>query len=278
MANVDKLVEIGAVVLQVFQSVQELFEKNNSNDVLSVGDSLMFLTTKTLGFSSSGSLNGNFAKIGNAILQISELCLIAIVLFFAFRCLFSYLVYKKQVLPWRFFIRIIVVGILAMGAYYLCFGAVFFTENITGYIRSYLGEENISFEILNKRVEKLDFKMTGEEEVINLADTDNVINICAHFSTVFVSISMGIRYFLLEILILFSPVFILFAGFEDTQPIFMWWLKVFGVLLSCQLFIAVLLGVFSFQTFNSDKIKIILLVSCLMLITKINQICIKKEF
>lgn len=278
MASVEKLVEIGAVVLQVIQTGQDLFSKNSSNDILAIGDSLMFLTTQSLGFSKNGTFAGNFAKAGQALLQLSEVILIGIVLLFAFRCLFGYLVYKKQEIPWRFFLRMVVVGIVAYSAHYLCFTAVFFTENMTEYIREYLGKEIISFEVIEKQVEQLEFKTNGDEEVINLFDAKNMMNILVHVATIFVSIFMGMRYFLLEILILFSPIFFLFIGFEETKPIFIWWLKLFLYFLLCQVGIAVLLGVFSFQPFNSEKEKTIILGACLFLIAKVNQIGYRNSF
>jgi len=277
MANVEKLVEIGAVVLQVIQTGQELFQKNSSNDILEIGDSLMFLTTRSLGFSQNGGLVGNFEKVGQTLLQLSEIFLIGIVLLFAFRCLFSYLLYKKQEIPWRFFLRIILVGILACGAYYVCFTAVFFTENMTEYIRETLGKEDTSFEVLEKQVDKLEFKMSGEEDAINLFDAENIVNILAHFSSVAVGISIGIRYFLLELFILFSPIFFLFLGSEETKDVFIWWLKMFVGLLACQLFVAILLGVFSFQSYGNGTEKSILLVACLILIVKVCQSCIRKN-
>lgn len=277
MANLDKLVEIGAVVLEVFETIQEVFEKNGSNDILSVGDSLMFLTTKSLGFSGNGSLSGDFAKVGQVILNLSEVFLIGIVLVFAFRCLFGYLAYKKTEIPWRFFLRMVIVGILAGGAFYFCFVAVSFTENVTEYVRSYLGKEKVSFEVLEEKVEKLEFKKIKEEEVINLFDSDNIVNMVAYFSSIFVSFSMGIRYFLLEIFILSSPIFILFAGFKESKWLFSGWMKLFLGLLSSQVIVAILLGVFSFQHFGDSKISSILLAACLILMMKMNQFIFRKS-
>lgn len=277
MAGAGKLLEIGIVVLEVFEAIQDLFQKNGSNDVLSVGDSLMFLTSNKLGFSSGGSLTGNIGKAGQMILQLSELVLIGIVLLFAVRCLFGYLFYKKSEMPWRFFLRMVIVGILAGGAYFLCFGATFFTENVTAYIRDYLGKEKTSFSVVEEKVKKLEFKTVGEEEIINLFDAENVVNMFAHFYAILASFSMGIRYFLLEILILFSPVFILFTGFKETKSLFIYWLKLFLGLLSFQVIAAVLLGVFSFQPFGEGKVNGILLVSSLILIVKMNQLFFRKK-
>jgi len=279
MEKLEKLVEIGAIVLEVFESIGEMIGRSTSNSVLSRADSLLFLTTERMGFSGSG-LTGKFADMGQMMIQLAELILIVVVLFFALSRLFEFVMYKKQEMCWKFFLRMVVVGILAGGAYYLCFGAVFFTQNVTDYVRNYLGEEKVSFSVVEKKIESIKFSVDDESGAINLLEEDNMIKVCAYIGSVLVSFSLGMRYLLLELAVLFSPIFIMFGGFSGTKALMLGWLKFFLGLLSLQVFVTVLLGIFSFQPFGTGQAEMILIVAFFMILLMMNKImfdfCLKK--
>jgi len=271
MEKVDKLVEVGTIAIEFFQGLQGLIGENMSNDILSFADSLMFLNGKTLGFSSNGALTGSVGKIAQMMTQLSEVVLIGVVLLFALQRLFVFFGHREKEIPWQLLIRIVVAGILATGAHYFCFGAVFFTENVTEYVRSYLGEKAVSFSVFEEKLDSLELE-TAEEESINFFDEENVVKILAYFYSIFIMISMGMRYLLLEILIVSAPVFVLLAVGESTKKIAVGWLKLFLSYLSCQVIVALMLGIFSAQAFGNGNIEIIFMIAFFIVCIKMNQI------
>ena len=279
MEKLETLVEIGAIVLEVFESIGDMIGRSTSDSVLSNADVLMFLTSEKLGFA-GGMLTGSFAKIGQMMVQFSELVLIIMVLCFAISRLFELVMYKKLEMCWKFLLRMVLVGILAGGAYYLCFGVISFTENVTAYMRNYLGEDTTSFSVIEKKVETIKFSVEEADDEINLFEEDNLIKLFAYIGSVLVSFSMAMRYLLLELMVLVSPLFIMLFGFSGTKHLTLGWLKWFLGLLSLQIFCVVLLGIFSFQLFGSEQSEMILLVSFFMILLGMNKIvfdfCLKK--
>lgn len=278
MKDLVKVAEIAGVVIEVFKSIGEIIDKCTADSVLSKADALMFLTTEKLGFN-NGILIGDFADIGQMMIKLSEIVLIVVVLCFGLRRIFEFIMYKKEEACWKFLLRMTVVGILAGCAYYLCFGAVFFAQNVTEYIRSYLGEEKSSFSVVEDKVESIEFT-TDDDDGINLFDGENMIKLFAYITSVLVSFSMGIRYLLLELLILFAPIFVMFFGFQGTKNITLKWAKCLIGLLSLQVFSAVLLKIFSLQPFDGGEAEMIVLVAFFVIILMMNKVvydfCLKK--
>jgi len=271
MEKVETLVEIGAIVLEFFEGLQGFAGDNCSGEMLSLADSLVFLNGKTLGFSSNGVLLGSIGKIGQMMAQLAEVFLVGVVLLFALQRLIVFLGQREKGIPWQNLIRLIVVGILATGAHYLCFGAVFFTENVTEYVRAYLGEDRVSFSVFGDMLVSLK-ENSNENESRSWFEEKNVIKILAHVYSIFIVISMGTRYLVLQSLIVSAPVFILFAGCEVTRNIAVRWLKLFVSCLSCQVIVAIMLGIFSMQPFGNGIVEIIFMIAVFIICIRINKI------
>jgi len=226
------------VIKGLWDSGEDFLTKLVPNDFYKSLDKLAFLDAEFLAIGNNGVIIDNTKKIAEAIMNLSNFVIWGILLFYAFKSLFGYFMTKRFDIPWKFFIRMIVFGILANSAFFICYTGIFFTENSTAYIRNYVGENKISFECMKDFVNE---DVLNEENKVYTFDA--LASIFIYFSTFFLSVTLGGRYLIIKVLILFSPVFFVLGGFKESEKIFFGWCKKFCGLLVLQIFLIGILGV-----------------------------------
>lgn len=263
MGKVLTLGEAVIIFKELFDSGEDFFSKLVPNDFYKLLDKFAFLNTKTLAIGSNGAILDNAKKIAEAVMNLSNLVIWGVLLFYAFKSLFKYFISKTVDVPWKFFIRMIVFGILANASFFICYSGVFLVENCTDYIRSYIGENKVSFECLKDFINEE--KLEDEESVYTF---DALISIFIYFSTFFISVVLAGRYLFIRILILFSPIFFILGGFRESEKIFFVWCKKIVFLLFYQLFLVGILGVINLCNLDGELFSQILICAMLFLISK----------
>lgn len=263
MGKILAVGEAVVVIKELWNSASDFFEKLVPKDFYKMLDDIAFLDAKFLEVSSDGKMLDNSAKIAEAILNLSNFVIWGILLFYAFKSIFAYFISKNSDVPWKFFIRIIIFGILANASVFICYTGIFLTENSTEYLREYIGKDKVSFSILEDYI--VEEELGQEEEVYTF---DAIMSIFIYFSTFFLSICLGGRYILLKTLILFSPIFFILGGFKDSEKIFFSWCKKIVFLLFMQLFLCVILGVVNLCDSDEKLFSQLLICSMLFLISK----------
>jgi len=258
-----KILAIGEALIvfkELWDSTSEFFSKSVPNDFYKMMDKAAFLTSEFLGIDSYGNFSDKTEKIAEAIMNLSCLVIWGVLLFFGFKSLFAYFLSKKTDIPWKFFIRMIIFGVLANASFFICYTGVFLTENCTEYIRSYVGADNVSFSFLEK-YEKSDI---DDEEEVDVYVTDALISVFIYFSTFFTAVCLAGRYILIKVLILLSPVFFVLGGLRCGEKIFFGWCRSFFSLLFMQVLLCVALGIFSFSGMRSELFSQILCCAILL--------------
>lgn len=237
MGKVNAIIEIAIVAEEIVETVSDFFSGTVSSKFYETLNRLAFITTDFLKINSSGKFSGNEASIASSITNLAQVFLWGLLLFYGFRCLFSYFLSKKVDIPWKVFIRSIIFVVLINSAYFICFSGVFLSENITAYIREFVGMDVISFEIFEDAITKIEIE---ESEILNI---DSFSVICAYFSIFVIFVFLGARFLVLKILILAAPLFFCFGAFKNTEKIFDLWLKKFGLFLFFEVLICLLIFV-----------------------------------
>lgn len=269
-ADMGKLVAIGEAIIvikEVWDSASDIFIEFVPDNFYKSMDDFAFLNSKFLSISSNGHFLDGTEKIADAVLNLSNLVIWIVLLFYGFRSLFGYFLSKKVDIPWKFFIRMIVFGILANSAFFICYSGVFFTENITEYIREYVGKNNSSFCVFDEYIDSDVMENSEEDGESSIYTIEALMSIFAYFSSIFFIICLGGRYILIKVLILTSPIFFIIGGVRGDEKIFYKWCKAFFVLLSMQIFICVIISVFNLANIGNElysqvAICAILLVLC----------------
>lgn len=269
MSKILAIAEALACLKELWDSASEFLTEVVPNNFYELMDKLAFLDANFLYIESSGKFLDKTQNIANAIMDLSNFVIWGILLFFGFKSLFSYFISKKVDIPWKMFIRVIIFGVLANSAFFICYSGVFFAENCTKYIREYAGESNTSFTFLEECIDKNDLETEKDEEKqLNIYTVDALISLFIFFSSFLLSVCLGGRYILLRVLMLLSPVFFLACGIRDGEKMFIRWCKVFFSLLFMQVIFAVSLGVVSFMGSKDNTMVGILLCALLLLFNK----------
>lgn len=247
-----KAIAIGEAVIvakEILEEFSGFFSNLIPNDFYKLLDQITFLNAKFLAIGSNGKILDDTEKIASAVMNLSNFVIWGILLFYGFKSLFGYFISKRIDIPWKFFVRIIIFGVLANASFFICYTGVFFAENCTDYIRSYIGEKNASFSCLEDYISESDLEDGEGDE--NGYTFNEIMSIFTYIGTFFISICLGARYILVKVLILFSPVFFVFGGFKDSEKLFFCWCKKFASLIFAQVFVCAILG--TINLCNSDN-------------------------
>lgn len=262
----SELVEILIAGKEIIDSFSDLMVEAMPDNFCDVLNELAFLNADFLGIASNGTLQGKLQDVAYAIKNLSNLLIWGILLFVGFKCVFSYFISKKEEVPWRFFVRMIIFGILANSSIFICYTGVFLTENCTEYIREYSGKNNISFSFLEEYFEKTD--ELNEEENMDIYTFDALVSSFIYFSSFFTAICLGARFILIKSLILLSPLFFIAGGSKSSEKIFFKWCKIFFSLIFLQIIFCAVLGVTKFAIKGDDLISSVLVCGILLVFCK----------
>jgi len=254
--------EIAIVLKEVIDSASNFFTESIPGNFCEMMDDLAFLTSGFLKLNSSGEFLDNTKNVADAVMGLSNLVIWGILLFYVFRSLFAYFLSKKTDMPWKFFIRIIIFGILANTSFFICYTAVFFAENSTAYIREYVGKKDVSFCLLEEYIEP---EIIENDEESDIYTMDVLVSVFIYFSSFFTAICLAGRYIFIKVLILVSPIFFIFGGFKISEKLFYKWCKIFLSLIFLQIFFSISLAVVGLTNESNDVILQILVCGMLFI-------------
>lgn len=264
MSKVGVIAEWAIVINEVLETVSGLFSEAVSKDFYKMLNEITFLTVKFLGMNNAGDFVGETKVIADAIKNLSSVFLWGCFLFYGFNCLFSYFISKKVDWPWKAFIRAVIFTVLINASSFICFSGVFFSENITGYLREYVGEDIINFEIFEPVFS--DININEDSDVFNF---EVFISIFSYFSLFMISVLLAARFLILKILILTLPLFLSFGALKCTEKIFFVWGKCFFGMLFLEIIICLMLFVLSTQPIGNTVFSHILICAMQFLLSKI---------
>jgi len=264
MGKISAIIEFAIVAEEVVETVSDFFSGTVSSEFYESLNKYTFLTTDLLKINSLGKFSGSEASVGDAITNLVQVFLWGLLLFYGFRCLFSYFLSKKVDMPLKVFVRTIIFMVLINSSYFICFSGVFLSENITSYIREFVGCDVVSFEVFNEAIGNMD--MYEDNDIFNI-EVFSVI--CAYFSVFIISVFLGARFLIFKILILAAPLFFCFGAFKNTEKIFYRWLKIFVSFLFFEILICLLLFAVNCLKETDTAIFSIMICSVGILISKI---------
>lgn len=264
MSKVGVIAEWAIVINEVLETVSGLFSEAVSKEFYEMLNEITFLTVKFLGMNNSGDFFGETKLIADAVQNLSSIFLWGCFLFYGFNCLFSYFISKKVDLPWKAFVRAVIFTVLINASSFICFSGVFLSENITGYLREFVGDNIINFEIFEPVFS--DINISEESDIFNF---EVFISIFSYFSLFIISVLLAARFIILKILILTLPLFLSFGALKCTEKIFFVWGKCFFGMLFIEIIVCLMLYVFSIQNSGNLVFSHILICAMQFLLRKI---------
>jgi hypothetical protein len=233
------------IALVVFEVVNNFFDKtvvSITNDFMPILDEIVFLSPQSIGFNNEGNITGNMSRFADILLIIANSLIVGALIYYGIRSIFSYFLSVETDNPWRVIIRIIILGILMNAAYFICYQAIYIISEITDIIRHQIGYDILSFENLNEIINGLINPIESSEEMDYLT-VEGMISIFVHIGTFILGIMYAVRYIVLKVITLLSPIAFIFFMNISTEHIFKIWAKIFIFLTATQIIVAIVLGI-----------------------------------
>lgn len=268
MGKIEAVTATVIGIKEVIDGISIFFTNSIPKDYYKSLDELTFLNNKTLGLDSYGNIFDSSKIIGDGIYNLSNIIIWGILLFYGFVSIFGYFLSGKIELPWKTIIRTVIFGVLINTSFFICYSAVYFTENITEYLIDYCGGET-SFLYLENMSRELDMEIEDEIGENYIFSMEELMKISSYILIFLFNIVMGMRFILLKIIIIFSPVIFAFGCSKLTEKIFLKCSKLFLRLLTYQIIIVIILEIFSELNFTKDYILQIILISVMLLSIRI---------
>ena len=240
-----------AIIETITKTINTLFQNLFSsidNNIYSVLDDITFInkdvlyddfTQKVIGFSPH-----------NGILLIANSLIIGFSIYYAIRYLFSEYTNSQVERPYQFIFKLIIITVLINSSFFICEKILEINFYISGGIR-WVGENitggKISFEQLILKINNIFYVDTS----LNVFSFDGMIKSFTSFGLLNLLFSYSLRYVMIKVFIIMTPIMILTLLNGSTAWIFKSWMKSVASLLIVQSIISIILIII----FSSDFIK-----------------------
>ncbi len=257
----------------ILSTINELFSSLFSSidgSIYSALDDISFIDASIIKSTYFEKLLGTSSS--NGILIIANALLIGFVLYFAVRHLLSSFAIVESQNPYKFILKLILVGICMNGSLFLCEQIVNMNSFVSSAIRD-VGKEFLNIDIcFSNLVHISDYIISFEENSANIFSIDGIIKTVVSIGFLNLIFLYSIRYILVKVFILLSPFAFLCLSTRSTSPIFKSWLKCFISLLFVeQLASLILIVMFSIDYSPDNLISKLLFIGSIFALMKVNN-------
>ena len=222
---------LNAIFSRIFSSLD--------NSFYSILDNLAFINTSILDNNVIKALLGN--NINTGILAICNSFILAFILYYSLKFLFSHLIYVKTESPKEFIFKAIIFSTLMNNSLWICEQIIFIIDLCTTFLISTaeeLFQKTITFsEFLNI----LNTTLFWVPAATDLFSFSGIVKSFSSIGLINLVFTFSLRYIMILIFILISPFAFLSLLTNSSSWIFKTWIKSFISLLLYQLIIGLLL-------------------------------------
>lgn len=238
------------------------------NSIYSALDTITFIKKDILNSYYFTKLFGTNSSSG--FLLIANALLVGFLLYYSITYLLCSLNISENRIqnPYQFFFKILIGGILMNSSLFICEWIISINSLLSDAIRA-LGKDILNVDIcFSELINQLNSVIFIEENYSNIFSIDGILKLVFSFSFFNIIFSYAIRYILLKVLILISPLSFLTISTQNTIVFFKSWLKSFIALLFVELLASIILIVMFSITYSSNDItsKLLLIGACFALI------------
>lgn len=263
---------ITQTIIDAINSIFTTLFSSIDMNLYAVLDSLTFIDSSIMHNKNFENIFGSSTT--NGILLIANSFLLAILIYFSIRYLFSHFTYSQIEKPQSFLIKLIICGLCMNFSFFLIEDFI----DILSYISSAicdlgkdLFDKTISFSELISNINSNEFSSINSDS-FNIFSLDGLIKSILSFSLLNLVFSYSLRYIMVQVFILLSPFAILSAALSSTSWFFKSWLKNIFSLLFIQIIVAIILVLlFSFDFSSSDLLIKIIYVGGIYALIKANS-------
>ena len=200
---------------------QNLFSSIDNN-IYSVLDDITFINKDILFDNVTQSIIGNSPHSG--ILLIANSLIMGFSIYYAIRYLFSEYLSSQVERPYQFIFRLLIIMVLVNSSFFICEKVLEINFYISGGIK-WIGESfiggKISFEQLILKINNIFYVDTS----LNVFSFDGMIKSFTSFGLLNLLFSYSLRYIMIKVFIVMTPIMIITLLNTSTTWIFKAWLK-----------------------------------------------------
>jgi len=257
----------------ILKTITEIFNNLFSsidNSIYSALDKISFIDTNIINSTYLEKILGTNSSSG--ILLIANSLLIGFILYFTIRFLLSNFSIVQPQNPYKFFIKIIFVGICMNSSFFLCEQIINLNNLISSSIRE-IGSNFLNTDIcFTNLISIFNSIISIEEENASIFSIDGIIKTVISVGFLNLIFIYSIRYILIKVFILISPFAILCISTPTTFSFFKSWFKCFISLLFLETFSSLILIVmFSINYSPEDLVSKLLFVGSVFSLMKANS-------
>lgn len=240
------------------------------NSIYSAIDKIAFIDESILYSPYLSKILGNNSSF--SILMIANSLLVGFILYFTAKYLLSNLSIGRVQNPYKFIIKIIIVGIVMNNSFFICEQIISINGLISASIRE-MGSNILDTEIcFSNLIKILNSIVSIEEETKSIFSIDGIVKTIVSVGFLNLIFIFSIRYILIKVFVLISPFAILCMGAQTTMNFFKAWIKSFLSLLFIESFSSLILIImFSTEYSPSDIVSKLIFVGAVFALMKVNS-------
>lgn len=258
-----------SIITTITQIFKSLFLSIDDN-IYSALDKISFIDTSIMHSPYLEKILGTNSS--TSILLIANSLLIGFIIYFAIKLLLSNYSIGRPQNPYKFVIKIIIVGLFMNSSFFLCEQLININSILSSTIRS-IGSQFLGIDIcFSKLIEILNSIVSLEEETQSVFSIDGIIKTIVSVGFLNLIFIFSVRYILIKVFVLLSPFAILCTSLDSTINFFKSWIKSFISLLLIELFSSLILIVmFSIEYSPSDIVSKLLFIGSIFALMKVNS-------
>lgn len=258
-----------SIITTITQIFKSLFLSIDDN-IYSALDKISFIDTSIMHSPYLEKILGTNSS--TSILLIANSLLIGFIIYFAIKLLLSNYSIGRPQNPYKFVIKIIIVGLFMNSSFFLCEQLININSILSSTIRS-IGSQFLGIDIcFSKLIEILNSIVSLEEETQSVFSIDGIIKTIVSVGFLNLIFIFSVRYILIKVFVLLSPFAILCTSLDSTINFFKSWIKSFISLLLIELFSSLILIImFSIEYSPSDIVSKLLFIGSIFALMKVNS-------
>lgn len=261
---------ISQVIIDTINQIFSNLFSSIDNSMYGNLDNLAFINTDILHDSFFEKIFGTSST--NGLLLVANSLLIAFVLYYCFKLLYSNFVSTQIESPSQFIFKLIIFGIVINCSYFVCEKIIYINYLISGSIcaigKNIFGQ-TVSF---SNFISNLNSVIEIEQNTFNLFSFDGLLKSFTSISMLNLLFSYALRYIMIKVFVLLTPFAFLTLLNNTTSWFFKTWLRTLISLLLLQSFISIILLIIFSLGFNfTDIFSKLLCIGSIYALSKANS-------
>lgn len=260
-----------AIIEVITKTINTLFSNLFSsidNNVYSALDEMVFINRDILYDNYTERFMGISPKSG--IMFIANTLILGFAIFYAVRYLFSVYSENQVEKPYQFIFKLLIISICINSSFFICEQVLEINFLISGSIRA-IGEKilntQINFEQLILRINQLFYI----DSSLNVFSFDGIIKSFTSFGLFSLLFSYALRYIMIKLFVLITPLSMIFLLNSTTSWIFKSWMKsVVSLLITQSIISLILLIIFSIISIDNNIFSKLIYIGAIYALIKAN--------